>query len=148
MEGVVKENLVALVVPNDGKLFLAELLRRGLPLTGTVRLFSGDLIPSSDTTLPDLTEAGFAGYAPIVLPAWTPAAITPSGSALIASGPVQWISTAVTMTPPVTGYWIEQTDWAFVNRLVGVERFGKAIPLYRANVRLLLTVPMSVDSLF
>lgn len=137
-----------LVIPDDGKLFLAELLRRGLPLTGTVRLYTGGLIPDEHTTLADFTEATFSGYAPIMLPPWGPAALSPSHTALISSGPVQWISTAVSMTPPVTGYWIQQVDWALTNRLVAAERFGSNIPLYRNNVRLVLTVPLSLDSVF
>jgi len=139
---------MAAVIPTDGMLFLAELLRRGLPLKGVVHLFTGPLIPNSNTRIVDFTEASFNGYVPQPIIAWQPAFLLPNGSALLSSDPVSWISLAISSTPPVTGYWIEQTDWALVNRLVSVERFGTGIPFFRVGVSLTIYLPLAVNSLF
>lgn len=141
---------MALVLPKDGLLFLAEALRRGFQVSPTAALFTGPLVITPDTTLSDCNavEATFGGYARQPLPPWSPAVLSPSGSALITAGPVTFKQTVTPPDATVTGYYLVCIDWALTLRLLGAERFGKNLPFKRVNQELLLTVPLSSGSFF
>lgn len=61
--------------------------------------------PDQDTTLEDLVEASFEGYAPLAVPVWTPAVLV-GGSAAAYGDPLLWTRSSSGSPQMVYGYYV------------------------------------------
>lgn len=90
------------------KLFLAILLADVTTFTGKmkVRLFQNNIVPTPATTIADLTEATFDGYAASTVIVWSPAGVDDSGFAL-AIGDMKLFQMSGSTTPNlIYGYYV------------------------------------------
>jgi hypothetical protein len=94
---------VPLVVTSSGSLPLLDSL---LDQLGAVyHLYVVDVTPTLTTTLADLKEADWPGYAPIAVPVWTPAVLV-GGSAAAYGDPLLWERASIGDSETVYGYYV------------------------------------------
>lgn len=138
---------MALLVPTDGQLFLAELLRRGLPFAPACWLFTDDRIPALDDVLADYHGAVGPGLGPQIVPAWDQAVLDMNGEAILEAPSLSWSLTSP-FTEDIHGYWLQQNDWNLVPRLVAVERLPGVVPFRIPGPTLVLFLGFTVGSFF
>jgi hypothetical protein len=148
---------MAIVIPTDGALFIAEALRRGFAV-GTfahpifTALFQGATIPTVDSVIADLTEVTFGGYAR-QLTLTNPASLYPDKSARItlvgnsAGGPITFNQSGAP-NAVATGYFCLINDWTNTARLLCLERTQKRVQFNGPGSVLQLIIPLGFLTAF
>lgn len=117
-----------IVVPNEGELWLLDLLlRETVPSTlkFVLRLYRNDWTPEKDSVRADASEATFAGYLPVEMDraAWTAAQLV-GGEAQSTYGTLyqQWLASSGNQL--IYGYFVTDEDDNFI---LWAERFVTAV---------------------
>jgi hypothetical protein len=137
-----------LVVPADGTLALAEFLGAGIQLNPTAALFINNIIPAKTTTLADLTEASFPGYARQPMGPPSPITGQPDQSALMLWSPVIWSASAPALGQIAYGYYVVQLDATLTLRLLWLETGTPPVDWSVPGQNLSLSPQLAVQSLF
>ena len=131
----------ALLYPNAGSLWLAEVAQTALANSVLSLYQTGSVVLSPTTTKAELeaAEADYTGYATQTVTAWMAPLLNPLGGASIDSGLKQFaIASPYTVSNVIQGWWLEDStgdvvcagDFASTKPLVGA---GDGIPF---NVQL------------
>jgi hypothetical protein len=94
---------MALVVPYTGSLPLLDSLL--FQLGAWYHLYVVDVVPDQDTTLADLVEASYPGYAAVQVTTWTPSVLV-EGSAAAYADPILWTRSSSGSPQVVYGYYV------------------------------------------
>ncbi len=137
-----------LVVPQDGALFLQELWRTGGDLDPQAALFINNLVPTVNTTLSDLIEASFDGYARANM--GTPHAPEhgPGGSAILKWDPVLWSTGTGLPAQTAFGYFVVQLDGLSHLRLLWLEKMTPSVDFSHPSQSLVANLLLVTKSLF
>jgi hypothetical protein len=137
-----------LVIPQDGTLALAEFLRRGIALRPFAALYINNYNPVQTTTLADLTEASYVGYARQLLATWTPAVADGTNGAVISAPASFWHGTGPPPPQRVYGWFALQLDWTATPRLLWAERGSPSVVLGPGSGLLILNPVFDFRSVF
>jgi hypothetical protein len=121
--------------PNGGALYLASLMRTALALS-TLHLYKAISSPlNPGTTLANLTEADYDGYALKTITAWLTPYLDPLGGATIQSGTQQFDFVSVPLTTnTILGFYLLNAAGALVfvgnfDAPIAMAANGDAIPV-------------------
>lgn len=126
---------MGLLVPHSGEvLALAVLLNQSAPQDVTLHLYRNDVTPTDSTTLADLTECTYPGYAALVLSGANWAISTTGGTTTATYAEQAFPCTADTAAQSVYGYYLTQgatVVWVerFTDGPLSIQRFGDTVRL-------------------
>lgn len=125
---------------------LTDMVASELP-SWFMRLISGNITPSSSTTLATLlaNEASFTGYAPTALTSWTAPSIDGTSAAITTSTQGLFTGTGVSGTGNIYGYFLTNSGGT---KLFGCERFASAPLSEPQNVTLEIDCTFSLITRF
>jgi hypothetical protein len=115
--------------------------------TWYARLFSGNITPSSSTTLSTMNsnEASFTGYAAVALTTWSSVTIDGTTAAITTTTQAQFTGTGVGGTGNIYGYFLTNSG---ATKFFGVERFASAPLSQPQNVTLEVDITYSLITRF
>jgi hypothetical protein len=108
-------------IPDQAKLNWFRLQATQLMGNTAVRLFANDLTITEATTLADITQCTFPGYAPAAPPGWSFAAINAQGLAVSVTADLLWTRGAGGSPQTIYGIYLTWVD-GVTNKLLWVEK--------------------------
>lgn len=117
-----------MLVPNDGELAGLIALLGPLGANVTVRAYTNDYDPDSDSVFASFDECDFSGYAPLTTGGWTAPAIDAFGTAFSVSPPQTWVVASGGVGNLVRGLYAT-VFLGGVHRVIAAEKFDVAVPM-------------------
>lgn len=132
--------LSAVKYPDVGVVAMCDHLTTAID-PAEIKLFKNNYTPVAGTTLANLTEADFSGYASVVLAGWTAAAIGAGGRAYSQADLVTFAHNGGVTANSIYGYWVVDSG----GTLLWAERFATAPITMSGLGDSIVVIPQTAD---
>jgi len=116
-----------------------------LGVTGKIRLFSNDIVPSVNSVVGDFTECNFTGYSAVDTIGLAATSWQSQGAAVCFTDPQAAFNTASPYTVGQTVYGYYYTAGTTPDYLIGAERFTTPKSMIGAGDQIIVSAPVSIS---